>query len=739
MRVLPPHTDIASFQVLLNSTDWMKGMQRKFQSTSLLHEMISSNEDFQLVKLLITTHSTMKLKKSKLGGLLPIMTAVNCQNLRIVKLLLQSHVEEQCESRPSLRCAESYTPFIQAVRLNNIKIARQLFRSGSNVNAVMTLKENEEHHPIGSSLYLMSQRHSEFPGIQMMNILVHEFGANPNCTATFRSMFGVEKNRTALFGAVSRDDIEMTKLLLSYGCDIDARDSSGRTALWMTFGTMRGMTTKESRVSSPDTALMLVQQFGASLKKCYGGKRHVGSEINGRFLETIEGVNEAIGAAQIPKDDTTYNARRAETLRLEHVLQKFQKCSQGRIKCDVKETKNRWCSRCKTVSYCCQEHQRDDWKTHKITCKEIQKYRKLVKKVKRIDGFPIVKVQIQDLKSKPEWNGLIGTRSMFNQTKNRYLIVFDDLSLPNVHMKKSNLVVLDDNGKMNDEQQRINTLAIEGMKKMEMEMDEVDKEKKSRPNQKNHLVDVEVTTEAVTAAGEQWNVVFNAVENDANLRRAKSLLENKKNPWTKLRLKKEIKKLKKETKKLKKQVANFQKLKHEKYHHSNAPAGFITQSPAIIELMMQGTSGIPRQFANLIANSDGFVEVFHHVDQDDGETTVLFRVSEEYEREYAKMYIQPNGVVEHDDLEVVQRCHDDGLAQPDWSPYVLVNGVVESVSARGRTRSVNGGGTNTWDGYLLHMCVAMFHVEEQPSPQHFLRHIDGNPLNNWANNLKWIL
>ena len=63
------------------------------------------------------------------------------------------------------------------------------------------------------------------------------------------------------------------------------------------------------------------------------------------------------------------------------------------------------------------------------------------------------------LKSKPEWNGLIGTRSLFNQTKHRYLIVFDDLNLPNVHLKEENIVVLDD-GKMNDEQERMNTAAI---------------------------------------------------------------------------------------------------------------------------------------------------------------------------------------------------------------------------------------------------------------------------------------
>jgi hypothetical protein len=453
MHVLPP--DIASFQALLNSTKWMDTMDQKFSSSSLLHEMIKSNEDVDFIELLINSHSTMKLKKSKPDGLLPIMAAVTCQNLRIVQLLLQSHVAEQVESRPSIQCTKTYTPFIEAVRVNNIEIARQLFRAGADVNAAMTLKERNKHHSIGSPLYLMSQRSREFPGgIRMMKILVHEFGANPNCTATVRTLFGEEANRTGLFGAVARDDIEMIQELLSYGCDIDARDSSGKTALWLTFGTMRGT---RNRLSSPDTALMLTRQFGASLKKCIGGKRHVGEELNGRFLETIEMVNESAGSAG--KNDKEGIHRRKETKRLMHVLQRFQQCSQGRINCDETETENRFCGRCKTVSYCCRKHQREDWHTHKTICKEIQKYRALVEKVKSINGYPIVKVQMHGLKSKPEWNGLIGTRSLFNQTKHRYLIVFDDLNLPNVHMKEENIVVLDD-GKMNDEQERMNTAAI---------------------------------------------------------------------------------------------------------------------------------------------------------------------------------------------------------------------------------------------------------------------------------------
>ena len=71
--------------------------------------------------------------------------------------------------------------------------------------------------------------------------------------------------------------------------------------------------------------------------------------------------------------------------------------------------------------------------------------------MKQTGGCAIIKIQLVGLISKPEFNGLIGTRSTFDNITKRYLFVFDDDTLPCVNVKEKNFfVVLDDD--TNDDQ-----------------------------------------------------------------------------------------------------------------------------------------------------------------------------------------------------------------------------------------------------------------------------------------------
>jgi hypothetical protein len=67
-----------------------------------------------------------------------------------------------------------------------------------------------------------------------------------------------------------------------------------------------------------------------------------------------------------------------------------------------------------------------------------------MKKVKETGGCAIVKIQLVGLISKPELNGLVGTRSTFNTETKRYVCVFDDPNIPCVNVKEKNFVELDD-------------------------------------------------------------------------------------------------------------------------------------------------------------------------------------------------------------------------------------------------------------------------------------------------------
>ena len=191
---------------------------------------------------------------------------------------------------------------------------------------------------------------------------------------------------------------------------------------------------------------LLLHDYGASLKYHYKptNGENAGKKLNFEDLLLLDmaSANDSASSSQ-------------EMLVL---VQNYRTvCGNNTTECNNDAT--HWCSHCKTIGYCCREHQSAHWKTgHRETCKALLKHRRLVKKVHCLKYCPVEKVQLVGLVSAKELNGLIGRRISFDETAERYKIVFDNPDQPSRRVKEVNFVVLDEDG-MNQEQLEINAAA----------------------------------------------------------------------------------------------------------------------------------------------------------------------------------------------------------------------------------------------------------------------------------------
>jgi hypothetical protein len=190
------------------------------------------------------------------------------------------------------------------------------------------------------------------------------------------------------------------------------------------------------------------------------------------------------------------------------------------------------------------EHQREDWNCvhdipdpkwykdaalggatwrssvmgHKDTCKDIKKYRHKMKKVKETGGCAIVKIQLVGLISKPELNGLVGTRSTFNTETKRYVCVFDDPNIPCVNVKEKNFVELDDTRViLNDfcnepppSSTSPSTKAQKSYMAQDENLDKKEEKQEAKKEEKQEAIHVQLPSEQASEA-----VQINAVADDA--------------------------------------------------------------------------------------------------------------------------------------------------------------------------------------------------------------------------------
>ena len=455
---------------------------------SVLHMAISMNAPFNDIKRAIERKPATILRRAGRHdgvvfpqfvtvkpsiGSLPFHFAAQLGRLDVVKLLLESRkegihfdIDDDGMSEGS-SCTMSKTAFYVAVQHNHIGVARFLKRAGANVN--FESKDFSKGIKIGSALFCCATGAQDFPGIKMAKCLCDEFGVNPN-TRGYCDLYEEDdkfEQYPVLIAAVRRlvkmyiceyplssnphederkkmrDCQEMMNLLLDKGADVNIRGVNGETTIFELTKGLNGI-----MEAGPDLTFiicMFVRKFGASIKYKY----------TCTFREEHQSVTlrEMVALMISSNSHPTIYLRQMQTL-----LADFKACahggsSHGRLvenQCDQEAKKK--CQRCKTVRYCCTEHQRVDWKNgHRETCQEIIAYRDKVEKVKQTGGCAIIKIQLVGLISKPEFNGLIGTRSTFDNITKRYLFVFDDDTLPCVNVKEKNFfVVLDDD--TNDDQ-----------------------------------------------------------------------------------------------------------------------------------------------------------------------------------------------------------------------------------------------------------------------------------------------
>ena len=420
-------------------------------------------------------------------GFLPIHYAAERGQLDVIKLLLnarnKANKEGYCfdidddgsnHEDPANSCTMTKTPFYIAVQCNKIAVVRFLGKSGADVNFESKDIKNGGR-VVGSALFCSATRCQGFPGIKMAKMLCDEFGVNVNACGCFKlsNNKGEHSGQLPVLVAavrklvrsdllpisfykraeMSMENTAMMDLLLDKGADVNMRGENGETAL-SELTTMLTHDTGEAGVDKMFLVCMFVQGYGANLKYKYA----FGDKPS---LTLVEMVNLMLASSTNVKSTKAMHQMKA-------VLKSFKACAHGRNGC-TKKAKNQ-CQRCQTVRYCCVEHQREDWNRvhdipdpkwykdaafggatwqssvmgHKDTCKNIKKKLHKMNKVKDTGGCAIVKIQLVGLISKPELNGLVGTRSTFNTETKRYVCVFDDPNIPCVNVKEKNFVELDD-------------------------------------------------------------------------------------------------------------------------------------------------------------------------------------------------------------------------------------------------------------------------------------------------------
>ncbi|CAG5096209.1 Similar to Uggt: UDP-glucose:glycoprotein glucosyltransferase (Drosophila melanogaster) [Cotesia congregata] len=211
----------------MTSTEQVYPISNNNHSLNQLHDAVRLGK-YDIVKKLVL--DGVDINSRGRCGSTPLHLAVKYEHLNIMKYLLKNGASP--ESKYSSPHYAEWTPLHFACGLGRLKSAKLLLLHGANVNP----NNVDDVHPIHVAVTKLDHR--------MINLLL-ENGANPN--ARFRDNFFTRNggvvpstlkhfNYVLLFYPVSMGSVDVAKLLLKYGANVNGKSTESNRTLLMEAG-----------------------------------------------------------------------------------------------------------------------------------------------------------------------------------------------------------------------------------------------------------------------------------------------------------------------------------------------------------------------------------------------------------------------------------------------------------------------------------------------------------------------
>ena len=198
----------------------------------------------------------------------------------------------------------------------------------------------------------------------MVRLLIQDLGANPK-----KKMVTPEGSVRRILNKIGKGKklaIPKRKTALEYAIEVGNADVISCIESLGSCGQARVFSSDKETMqdSVQDTSI-------GSIVMTHGLTTLSMNDKRGVIVDTIE--ESGRHAVLVGADSKTYNF-------------KFQNLYVLKTRC--RAVASHMCARCKSVNYCCVEHQKADWANHKIRCKKICNQRKSVERQKKrmMDG-----------------------------------------------------------------------------------------------------------------------------------------------------------------------------------------------------------------------------------------------------------------------------------------------------------------------------------------------------------------
>jgi ankyrin repeat protein len=195
-----------------------------------------------------------RAKDVNTGGLTPLLYAARENCLDCVNVLLDRHVDID------LPDPDGVAPVTIAIMNGNWDVAKRLISAGCDVNQWDIYGQGPLYAAIDMGNATSGGRASidpmnEADGKEIIRMLLDR-GANPNMQLFFRpaNRVGpgagtlVSRGTTPLIRAAANDDVEVVKLLLAHGAEVNLHQADGQTATMAALGARRGGGTEEQAI-----------------------------------------------------------------------------------------------------------------------------------------------------------------------------------------------------------------------------------------------------------------------------------------------------------------------------------------------------------------------------------------------------------------------------------------------------------------------------------------------------------